>query len=111
MVYQKYPALIPAYTDLDAVVPAPVSGVKANGHGISWKPVVTDDVMQQPHFYVVYRFKAGEKEDLSQSSHIVKITRDTRYKPVGKRDGKYRYVITVVDRCWNESAPSKAVKW
>jgi hypothetical protein len=110
-VYQKYPALIPAYTDLDAVVPAPVASVKATRHGIEWKPVRTDDVMQQPHFYVVYRFKAGEKTDLSQSRHIVKITRATSYTPVEKRDGRYRYVVTVVDRCWNESEPSKAIKW
>ena len=109
--YQRNLALIPAYTDLDAVAPEAVAWIKVSGKGLSWQPVETDDVLQQPHFYVVYRFKAGEKEDLSQSSHIVKITRDTRYKPVGKRDGKYRYVITVVDRCWNESAPSKAVKW
>ena len=111
LIYQKHPALIPAYTDLDAVAPAPVASVQAGNRGISWKPVATDDVLQQPHFYVVYRFGAGEAIDLSESRHIVKITRDTVYKPVGKRDGKYRYVVTVVDRCWNESEPSKAIKW
>ena len=110
-VYQKHPALIPAYTDLDAVAPEPVASVKVSGKGFSWKPAETDDVFQQPHFYVVYRFGAGEKVDISASGHIVKITRDTQYKPAGKRDGKFRYVVTVVDRCWNESEPSKAIKW
>ena len=109
--YQRYPALIPAYTDLDAVAPAPVASIHAGGSGLSWKPAETDDVLQQPHFYVVYRFGAGEKVDLSESRHIVKITRDTHYKPAGKRDGKSLYVVTVVDRCWNESEPSKAIKW
>lgn len=111
LIYQKNPALIPAYTDLDAVAPEPVASLRAGSHGLSWKPVATDDVLQQPHFYVVYRFGAGEKIDLSDSGHIVKITRGTTYKPAGKRNGKYRYVVTVVDRCWNESKPSKAIKW
>ncbi len=109
--YQRYPALIPAYTDLDAVAPEPVASVHATGKGISWNPVETDDVLQQPHFYVVYRFDAGEPVDLSQSRHIVKITREKHYKPAEKRNGRHQYVVTVVDRCWNESAPSKTIKW
>ena len=111
LVYQRHPALIPAYTDLDAVAPAPVASIKASGKGITWQPADTDDVLQQPHFYVVYRFKAGEKIDLSESSHIVRITREARYKPAGRRDGTSQYVVTVVDRCWNESEPSKVIKW
>ena len=110
-VYQKDLALIPAYTDLDAVAPEPVASIKASGRGISWQAVQTDDVLQQPHFYVVYRFDAGQTPDISQSSHIVKITRDTQYKPAEKRNGKHRYVVTVVDKCWNESEASKEIKW
>ena len=110
-IYQRYPALIPAYTDLDAVAPEPVASVKVSGKGLSWKPVETDDVLQQPHFYVVYRFDADETVDLSQSSHIVKITRDTHYHPAEKRNGRHRYVVTVVDKCWNESEPSKTINW
>lgn len=110
-VYQRFPALIPAYTDLDAVAPEPVASVSVSGRGLSWKPVHTDDVLQQPHFYVVYRFDAGEPVDLSQAGRIVKVTRDTHYKPADRRNGRHRYVVTVVDRCWNESEPSKAIKW
>ena len=111
VVYQKYPALIPAYTDLDAVVPEPVASIRISGHAIAWQPEKTEDVLQQPHFYVVYRFGAKEKVDLTESRHIVKITRQNKYVPSGKRNGKYKYVVTVVDRCWNESKPSKAIKW
>ena len=53
LVYQKHPALIPAYTDLDAVAPDPVASIHASHREISWKPQPTDDVLQQPHFYVV----------------------------------------------------------
>ena len=110
-IYQKDLALIPAYTDLDAIAPAPVASIRVSGKGLAWTPVATDDVLQQPHFYVVYRFEADEPVDLSRSSHIEKITRDTHYKPSAKRNGKHHYVVTVVDKCWNESAPSKALKW
>ena len=111
LIYQRTPALIPAYTDLDSVAPeAPVS-VRASGHGISWKGAETQDIMQQPHFFVVYCFGAGEEIDISKSGHIVKITRDTHFKPSWKRNGKHRYVVTTVDRCWNESEPSTIIKW
>ncbi len=110
-VYQRFPALIPAYTDLDAVAPEPVASVSVSGRGLSWKPVRTDDVLQQPHFYVVYRFDAGEPVDLSQAARIVKVTRDTHYKPADRHNGRHCYVVTVVDRCWNESEPSKVIKW
>ena len=111
LVYQRHPALIPAYTDLDAVAPEPVASIRAGAGGLSWKPVPTDDLFQQPHFYIVYRFDSDEAVDLSQSAHIVKITRDTHYKPAEKRNGRHRYAVTVVDKCWNESEPSKTVKW
>ena len=110
-VYQRYPALIPAYTDLDSVPPEAVASARASARGITWKPVPSEDVFQQPHFYVVYRFDAGETVDISQPRHIVKITRETSYRPKEKRNGKHQYVVTVVDRCWNESKPSKIIKW
>lgn len=110
-VYQKDLALIPAYTDLDAVAPEAVASVRVSGKGIFWDPVPTGDVWQQPHFYVVYRFDAGETPDISQSRRIVKITRDAHYRPAEKRDGRHCYIVTVVDKCWNESMPSRLIKW
>ncbi|MBQ0024140.1 MAG: family 10 glycosylhydrolase [Bacteroidales bacterium] len=109
--YQKNIALIPAYTDLDSVEPAPVKSIKRSNGAIAWTVTPTDDVMQQPHFFVVYRFAAKEKIDIANSGKIVKITRDNSFKPEGKRDGKYKYVVTVVDKCWNESTASKAITW
>ena len=110
-VYQRNLALIPAYTDLDAVAPEPVAWIKVSGKSLVWQPVETDDVLQQPHFYVVYRFAAGEAVDLTRSDAIVKITRETHFKPVEKRDGRHQYVVTVVDKCWNESPASTIIKW
>lgn len=108
--YQRNKALIPAYTDIDDVAPSPV--VKFRAHRLrkflSWQAVPTDDVMQQPHFYVIYRFEQGQPVDISNPSAVYKITRDTRISP--PRD-KCTYVVTVVDKCWNESTPSKAKKY
>ena len=110
-IYQKDLALIPPYTHIDAIAPDAVKTFKANGKGLTWSVTPTDDVLQQPHFYVIYRFPAGENVVIDNSHNIVKITRDTTFKPEGKRDGKYKYVVTVVDKCWNESTPSKALIW
>jgi uncharacterized lipoprotein YddW (UPF0748 family) len=109
--YQRTQALIPAYTELDAIAPDPVTSLRVSGHGLSWKGPETEDVLQQPHFYVVYRFDAGETADFERNSAIVAVTRDTHYKPAEKHNGHHRYAVTVVDKCWNESEPSKIVKW
>lgn len=110
--YQNNLALIPPYTHLDDVAPAPVAKFKARRWRkyLTWEASATDDVMQQPHFYVIYRFAPGAKVDISDPSAVYKITRDTTIYPE-KSKPKYTYVVTVVDKCWNESAPSKALKY
>jgi len=110
-VYQKYPALIPAYTDLDSIAPEGVSTIGISVNSIKWNMKPTDDVMQQPHFFVVYRFAPSEKIKLDDSRNIVSITRDRKYTPVEKKGSKTRYVVTVVDKCWNESEASKPIIW
>ena len=107
--WQRHPALIPAYTDIDAVAPAPVSDIWARRTRglIRWSVEGTDDPLQEVHFYIIYRFEPGEAIDISDPSHIMKITRDD-WLAVDRND-RHRYVVTVVDRCWNESLPSEAV--
>ncbi|MDD2594593.1 MAG: family 10 glycosylhydrolase [Bacteroidales bacterium] len=109
--YQKYLSLIPAYTSIDSIPPMGVETLKIKKKSIRWDKVETDDVMQQPHFYIVYRFHANAPIDITDSRNIVKITRDDYYKPTDKRAGKYKYVITVVDKCWNESELSAPIFW
>lgn len=109
--YQKNLALIPAYTDIDTIAPDAVTSLKVKSKRIVWKAVETDDVMQQVHFYIVYRFPAKGVVDLSDSQYIVGITREPSYKPADKRSKKYKYVVTVVDKCWNESEASAPLIW
>lgn len=123
--YQKNYALIPAYSHLDSTAPEAVKSIKAEGRRIQWECTPTNDPMQAPAFYIVYRFNADEQIDLGNSAKIYKITRATSLeipccgKPCGKHEGKqcgkhegkcrYQYVVTVTDHCWNESEPSAAI--
>ena len=107
--YQRSPALIPAYTDIDDVPPPPVSDIWASGGFVRWRVEPAEDPMQEPHFFIVRRFGMEETADLSDPSHIVAVTRDTSYETVDDEDGPFFYVVTVVDRCWNESVPSDEV--
>ena len=68
--------------------------------------------MQRAVRYVVYRFANKEDVDLDDPSHIVAITNVPFYKlPYEDGETKYRYVVTALDRMWNESkAVSKKVK-
>ena len=108
-VYQKHPALIPAFSDIDSTAPDAVNGLEFSGNKLIWDVEDTDDVMQEPHFFVVYKFRAQEKVDLSRGDCIAAIVRSLSYIPDVKKDGKHKFVVTVVDRCWNESEASKEV--
>jgi len=105
--YQKYLALIPAYTNIDSTAPEGVKWVRVRDGVIRWAVKHTNDVMQEPGFFIVYRFPAGTEINLNDSKYIQAITKDKSFKPA-VADGS-RYVITVTDHCWNESAASEAV--
>ena len=65
--------------------------------------------MQEPHFFIVRRFGMNDPADLSDPSRIVAVTRETSYETVDDDDGPFYYIVTVVDRCWNESGPSDEI--
>ena len=107
--YQRAPALIPAYTDIDDVPPPPVSDIWASRGLVRWYLEPVEDPLQEPHFFIVRRFGMDETADLSDPSHIVAVTRNTWYETTDEDDGPFFYVVTVVDRCWNESGPSDEI--
>jgi hypothetical protein len=63
----------------------------------------TNDVMNAPHRYVVYRFNKKEKVNTADASKIVAITAQRYYELPKGLDGEYTYVVTVLDRMQNES--------
>lgn len=110
--YHKYPALVPTSPFMDDKAPGKVRKLKpvwtADGYILFWTAPKAKAEMDEAVQYVVYRFKNGEKINISDPSHIVKITRDTFYKlPYEDGKTKYQYVVTALDRLHNESKTVK----
>lgn len=58
--------------------------------------------------FLVYRFEAGKDIDLEQSSQIIALTTQQSFTDEEAIEG-CRYVVTALDRLWNESAASNIV--
>lgn len=111
--YQRNLALIPAYKELDTVVPAPLEIAK-EGRSIVWSQTNEDaaDPLQKALFYGVYCFPKGVKTDVEDSRYLVKLTNATSFNVIEENPGHAagsHYVVTVIDRCWNESVPGNAL--
>ena len=106
--YHAVPSLIPAYTFIDSKAPDEVKGLKAKwtpeGYELQWKRKKTDDEMQKQIYFCVYRFAPSEDICLCDASHLVAVTRDTKFLlPYKLGTRQYVYVVTAVDRMHNES--------
>ncbi len=110
--YQSHPSLIPAYSRLDSISPDPVNKLSFSKGKLRWQVSKTDDPMQQPRFYAVYRFPQGVQIDITDNKYLEKIVPVPEYYITKSPDKSrvYNIVITAIDRCWNESAPSKPLK-
>lgn len=114
--YHKYPALVPVFDFMDDKAPGKVRKVKKvwteDGYMLFWTAPKAKDEMDRAVQYVVYRFDGKEKVNIDDASHIVAITRNNFYKlPYDDGKTKYRYVVTALDRLYNESkSVSKKVK-
>jgi uncharacterized lipoprotein YddW (UPF0748 family) len=113
--YQRYPALIPAYTHLHNKRPKDVKSLKAewteNGYMLHWQRNGDASDPENAQYYVIYRFGKGQKTDLNNPARIVAITGDNFYKlPYKTGKDKYKYVVTSVDRFHNETKKGKSKK-
>jgi uncharacterized lipoprotein YddW (UPF0748 family) len=111
--YQRYPALIPAYTHLHKKAPKDVKSLKAEwtpyGYLLYWKQNGDPENPEKAQYYVIYRFKDGEKTQLNDPSKIVMLTKKTSFLlPYDKGTTKYKYVVTSVDRFHNETKKGKS---
>lgn len=114
--YHLYPALIPAYTHMHDKQPKKVDKLTeeytATTHALKWKSNSNNSNPETAHYYVVYRFAKGEKEDLDDASKITAVTRLTEcILPYEGGKKEYKYVVTAVDAFHNESkGRSKKIK-
>ena len=108
--FNKYPALVPPMDWLDSIPPAPpVVAMEVTGHTatLKWKE---NNPQKEPLRYVVYRFVNGEPVNLERNDRILSIQQGTEY--VDPDIEKYKscsYLVTALDRLWNESKPSEKV--
>ncbi len=106
---QRYPALIPAYTWIDDVAPAAVTALKekkVNGKKcLVWDAPATTDPMQTAVRFAVYCFDKKAAIDLNRPEALKAIVDEPRYE-LPRDKGKWKWVVTALDRCWNQSAPT-----
>jgi uncharacterized lipoprotein YddW (UPF0748 family) len=106
----KHKALVPTMPWIPAVAPqAPglqsVSGSQGDGVRLEWQ----EGASRNSAYYVVYRFKEGERPDVHNPANIAAIVQRNPYatqywvdETLDKRT-VYTYLITAVDRLHNES--------
>ena len=102
----RYPALPPTMPWLDKEAPAaPVVTIKEGNRGnkLEWQNNSNEKLR-----YVVYRFSANEDVNITRSDRIVSIQSKTEFTDADSRKS-YTYVVTALDRLWNESKPSNKV--
>ncbi len=111
---QRTVALPPAYPWISTSVPAEVTALNVVKSGktkkLTWQAPTAAAPVNEARFYVIYRFKDKEATDLNNADAVIGITGETSFAlPKKGPKGKHRYVVTVLDRCNNESPNGTAV--
>lgn len=109
--YQQYHALIPAYTHLDSIAPAAPNNLHKHRKHLRWETAATTDPLQEALFSIVYVFPPNTKTDYQEPRYIYKIVKGNQMEVDKNWEKGSRIAITIVDRCWNESAPSSLLVW
>ncbi len=105
-------SLIPAYTHMHKGRPSKVKKLTnvftEDMHFLTWEGDKQINNPETANYYVVYRFRKGEKINIENATKIVKITGDNFYViPYEATNAKYTYVVTAVDGFHNESKEAK----
>lgn len=106
--YHKYPALIPAYTNMHDRAPKAVKSLKETysptQHILTWQRDGDPKDPESAQYFVIYRFANNETVNLDKAENMIGTTRDTEYVlPYESGSTKYKYVVTSVDAFHNES--------
>lgn len=103
-------ALPPRMKWLDSIPPPAAtltSELYTKGLLLKWSG---ENPLQEPLKFVVYRFDARGKMDLNNPENIISIVQEPEYFDYEyAQHPESRYVVTVLDRLWNESVPSNSV--
>ena len=109
-VYNRYPAFPPVMKWIDSIAPmAPEARGTATGSGnmLEWQ---VSNPKKEPLRYVVYRFVNGEAINTDRVDKILSVQQGTTYTDATAKAYKQCiYVITALDRTWNESKLSNGI--
>jgi uncharacterized lipoprotein YddW (UPF0748 family) len=103
--YGRQIAFPPVMKWLDSIPPAAPTAVKAipssQGTLVQWQE-------HNPHKetlrFAIYRFRKGESPDLEDAANIIGLTSKTEFlDATANTGGPYFYIVTALDRVWNES--------
>ena len=105
-------ALIPAYSNMHKGRPDKVKSLTdvfaPDMHFLTWDYKKQTNNPESAKYFVVYRFRNGEKVDIENPENIVAVTSDNFYVlPYETGNTKYTYVITAMDAFHNESKTNK----
>ncbi|MDD5861071.1 MAG: family 10 glycosylhydrolase [Prevotella sp.] len=111
--YWRYPALQPRMPWLDNEAPKAVRKMKrlmmSDGPVLFWTAPKAKTPLDEATHFAVYRFAKGEKVDLSDPSHLLRVTYDNFFRLPATKE-KATYVVTSLDRVGNEGKGKKC-KW
>jgi uncharacterized lipoprotein YddW (UPF0748 family) len=109
--FNKYPALVPTMPWLDSVAPAaPTLSImlSAKGMALKWEE---SNPTKEPLRYVVYKFASNEPVNLERNDRILSIQQEKEFTdPDVKKYKNCVFVVTALDRLWNESRGSNKVE-
>lgn len=103
-------AIPPAMPWLGSIAPvAPVGNLRKQGANniLSWNAglSISGDLK-----YLVYRFQKNERIDLDNASKILCLTQGSSFVDDNLGGQQYKYVVTALDRLWNESKASATLE-
>src|SRR5690606_17795235 len=75
---------------------------------LKWEIEQHDKMLPGKLTYIVYKFKESEQINLQKAENIIALTVAQNFVDKAGRNG-YKYVVTTLDRCWNESGASNIV--
>lgn len=101
-------SLIPAYTHMHKGSPRQVKKLvevfTEDMHFLTWDSDKQAMSPEKANYFVVYRFRKGERVNINDASKIEKVTNDNFFVlPYENGKTNYTYVVTAVDAFHNES--------
>jgi hypothetical protein len=104
-------ALPPVMKWLDSIPPAaPVAKAIPSAQGTLLQWQMPQAQQKKDIRFLVYRFVNGEPVNLNRADKIIRLVQNTEVLDAeANRYKKCTYIITALDRLWNESKPSNPV--